>query len=316
MIPVRPYPHLVLLTTRATDAWGRKPVILLGAVGVSLSMILFGMSKSYTTMLVARTLGGLIGGTDTTVRVMASELVSKEMETHVFSTLSASYRIGQVVGQLFGGTLAHPDTKFPVLFSTPFWKQYPYGLPCFVGAGYSLVCAILGQIILKETRRHQQPNKEARSLEAAETTPLLQKPGRSASSVSIISVLTWPFTSFLLSRALFVFVSEVMFAAYPLFAFTPIKLGGLRLSETTIGLHMSARALATIMFMFAYPHLERGLGRMRLYRCTLISSFVTILLFPTLHFIAKSGGINGVLWNATLVLLFFTWAIGAGGWSK
>jgi len=298
------------------DSWGRKPVILLGAVGVSLSMILFGTSKSYTNMLVARTLGGLIGGTDTTVRVMASELASKESETHVFSILTAAYRIGQVIGQLFGGTLGHPEIKFPAIFNTPFWTEYPYGLPCFVGAAYSLLCAIVGQLILKETRRHKQPKTESSSLGSAETTPLLEDAGRSASSVSIISVLTWLFTSFLLSRALFVFVSEIMFAGYPLFAFTPILLGGLGLSETTIGLHMSARALATIISMFAYSHLERRLGRMRLYRCTLISSLVTILLFPVLHFIAKAGGINGVLWNATLVMLFFTWAIAAGGWSK
>jgi len=73
--------RLVLLTTRATNSWGRKPVILIGAIGVSLSMILFGTSKSYARMLVARSLGGLIGGMDTTLRVMASELASRESDS-------------------------------------------------------------------------------------------------------------------------------------------------------------------------------------------------------------------------------------------
>jgi len=194
--------------------------------------------------------------------------------------------------------------------------EYPYALPCFVGVAYSLLCAILGQLILKETRRHRQPKPESDYLGFAETTPLLENAGRSASSVSITSVLTWPFTSFLLSRALYVFITEIIFAGYPLFAFTPIPLGGLGLSETTIGLHMSARAFITLMSMFAYPHLERRLGRMRLYRCLLIFSIPTILLFPVLHFIANAGGINGVLWNTALVVLLFTWAIGVLAWSK
>jgi hypothetical protein len=145
---------------------------------------------------------------------------------------------------------------------------------------------------------------------------LLEDAERGGSSVSMTSVLTWPFTSFLLSRALFIFISDIMFAGYPLFGFTPIPLGGLGLSETTIGFHMSARAVVIIMSMFAYPHLERRLGRMCLYRCNLICLIPSILLFPVLHWIAKAGGINGVLWNATLVVLFFTWAVSGGAWSK
>jgi MFS family permease len=150
-------PALVLLATRATDSWGRKPVILIGAIGAALSMIMFGTSKSYTRMIVARAMGGLIGGTDTTTRVMASELASKESEAHIFSMLTIAYRIGQVIGQLVGGTLAHPEAKFPAIFKTPFWTEYPYALPCFIGATYSLLCAMMGQLILKETLQHKRP---------------------------------------------------------------------------------------------------------------------------------------------------------------
>jgi MFS family permease len=309
------HPALVLFATRATDSWGRKPVILIGAIGVTLSMILFGTSKSYARMLAARAIGGLIGGTDTTTRVMASELASKESEAHIFSMLAVAYRIGEVVGQSVGGTLAHPEANFPAIFGTRFWTEYPYALPCFVGATYSLLCATMGQLILKETLQHKRIKKES-SFECAETTPLLEEAGMRSPSVSMTSVLTWPFTSFLLSRALFVLIGDIMFAGYPLFAFTPIPLGGLGLFETTIGLHMSARAVVIIMSMFAYPHLERRLGRMCLYRCNLICVIPAILLFPVLHWIARAGGINGVLWNATLVVLFFTWAINGGAWSK
>jgi MFS family permease len=152
---IGPSPRLVLLATRAMDAWGRKPVILFGAIGAAISMVIFGTSKSYTRMLMARAMGGLIGGMDTAIRVMANELASKESEAHIFSMREIASRIGQALGQLVGGTLAHPETKLPVMFNTPFWTEYPYALPCFMGAIYSLICAMMGQLILKETLQNK-----------------------------------------------------------------------------------------------------------------------------------------------------------------
>lgn len=40
---------------------------------------------------------------------------------------------------VIGGTLARPQDNFPRLFSSPFWGEFPYFLPCGVTAGFSLL---------------------------------------------------------------------------------------------------------------------------------------------------------------------------------
>ena len=46
-----------------SDHFGRRPVVLLGTTGMSISIALFGMSKTYLAMIVTRCIGGTLGGT-------------------------------------------------------------------------------------------------------------------------------------------------------------------------------------------------------------------------------------------------------------
>jgi len=48
-----------------------------------------------------------------------------------------------------GGTLARPYDRFPA-FDNAFWEKYPYFLPCAVSAAYSLLCMLLGAVLVKE----------------------------------------------------------------------------------------------------------------------------------------------------------------------
>ncbi len=45
-----------------SDRYGRKPVILLGILGLGVSTFLFGLSRAYWFMIVTRCLGGALGG--------------------------------------------------------------------------------------------------------------------------------------------------------------------------------------------------------------------------------------------------------------
>ena len=47
---------------RLSDRIGRKPVMLIGLTGVSISVAAFGMSQSFTAMIVSRCLGGALNG--------------------------------------------------------------------------------------------------------------------------------------------------------------------------------------------------------------------------------------------------------------
>ena len=51
---------------------------------------------------------------------------------------------------VIGGTLARPQDNFPRLFSSPFWGEFPYFLPCGVTASFSLLTFGAILFLLKE----------------------------------------------------------------------------------------------------------------------------------------------------------------------
>lgn len=144
---------------------------------------------------------------------------------------------------------------------------------------------------------------------------------------SVLSVLTPYVCSVLFSNVLAVFVSECIFVvcvdisrslsaltmnisigSYPLFAFTPIPLGGLGLSEALIGIHMALRALSNILVMTLYPSIERRLGTVRTFQLSMWLWPVTVLGFPILGAAARSLWIKENTW-VMWVLLCIVWVV-------
>lgn len=51
-----------------------------------------------------------------------------------------------------GGVLSRPSDRFPKAFSSTFWKQYPYFLPCGVAAAFCALSFLATALLLKEVR--------------------------------------------------------------------------------------------------------------------------------------------------------------------
>ena len=97
---------------------------------------------------------------------MAREISDKDGQSSIYTLILVSqpieqppgaksaeqitYRIGQIVGQLIAGFLAHPERHWPKLFAGEFWSKYPFSLPCFVGAGFALCAVVYAAIVLRE----------------------------------------------------------------------------------------------------------------------------------------------------------------------
>ena len=52
----------VLPASYAADRYGRKPVILGGIAGLGVSLIFFGMSRTFLGLVLSRCIGGGMGG--------------------------------------------------------------------------------------------------------------------------------------------------------------------------------------------------------------------------------------------------------------
>ena len=97
---------VVLFYGRIADQVGRKPVLVFSQVGVSVSMALFGLSRTIWQMILFRCLGGLFAGSVVTIRTMLSENCDKEGQAKAFSWYMFARNLGIFIGPIIGRPLS------------------------------------------------------------------------------------------------------------------------------------------------------------------------------------------------------------------
>ncbi|KAF8761672.1 MFS general substrate transporter [Rhizoctonia solani] len=311
-----------------SDHVGRKPVVLLGLGGLSISIMSFGLSKSLAGMIMSRCIGGALGASWAAIKVMVGEMTDRSNQDTAFSMMNVSYRLGQIIGLPLGGLLAHPERRWKA-FQTPFWNEYPFLLPCLVGAGFSLISVLFGILFIEETlpskvksrrKAKRSPYSSGSStLPTKQTTPLLVnetelETNRASKKPTWRTVMTPSILSLVINNACMCVASEMLFSVYPLFAFTPIASGGLGMSEGQIGTQMSIRAVVHILMMVVYSKVNRALGTVRLYKVTMAFWSLVVLGFPFLHWVASLTGIKSIVFNTAQFIFFLAWSVCGFAW--
>ncbi|KAF8311040.1 MFS general substrate transporter [Clavulina sp. PMI_390] len=316
----------ILPLSYASDYYGRRPVILIGMTGLGISLLFLGISRSFLALVISRCIGGGMGGAWAAIKVMLGELTDKSTQDQAFVGLILSYRIGQIVGLPIGGFLAHPERTWAKLFDGGFWRDYPFALPCFVGAGFAFFAVGCGMLFLPETlyRPRKQPSEIA--LYPEESGSMLHDQPkaeryRSSYKTSWRLVMTKDIAALLLSNFLGCLSSEILFTVYSLFAFTPIELGGLGFSESQIGASLSIRAITQIGTMFLYgplvSHPWIGAGSaVRIYKLSMFVWPVSCACYPVLNMMARGGmDVNGWLFWTCLCGFFALWGLSGLSWA-
>ena len=83
-----------VLWGRASDAFGRKAVILTGTTGCLISALLFGFSKTLVWAICTRMLAGAVNGNVGTIRTTVAEMVpQKELQPRAFSVMPTVWTV-------------------------------------------------------------------------------------------------------------------------------------------------------------------------------------------------------------------------------
>ena len=147
---------------RASDSFGRKPVVLIVMVCLMTTSILFGFSRTLIWAVVARSLAGAGCGNVGVIRTMVAEMVPyKELQPKAFSVMPLVWTIGSIFGPSFGGALANPASNYPEIFGGSwFFRTYPFALPNLVGATLFLVGLTVGVLFLEETLETKKDKRD------------------------------------------------------------------------------------------------------------------------------------------------------------
>ncbi|KAG2129262.1 MFS transporter [Suillus cothurnatus] len=140
----------VLRWTRLSDRIGRKPVLVIGLSGTCISILFFGLSRSFWSLIISRCMCGFLNGNAGVMKTMMGELTDSTNMAQAFSLFPIVWCIGGFVGPLIGGMLARPQDHWPALFANSFWGNYPYFLPCAVTSCLFVLALFMMSIFSEE----------------------------------------------------------------------------------------------------------------------------------------------------------------------
>jgi MFS family permease len=308
----------VLQWSRASDQIGRKPVLLLGVFGLSISMFCFGLSRTFAGLVLSRCITGALNGNIGVMKSMLGELTDSTNMAQGFALLPMAWSVGMTLGPVIGGTLARPQDNFPRLFSSPFWAEFPYFLPCGVTAGFALLTFGAILLFLKETlppvptaEKHRSSiDREAGGHDISYGTIAQQQECPSPPAdvpIPLSKLLNAPRALRIANYGVLAALEIAVYSLQPLFYSTSIENGGLGLTPMKIGLWMACCGIVNGLFQANYfaPLAER-LGPKTLLRIG-HSCFVPLFtLFPVINWIARQWGICWLVWVGLICHLMLT----------
>ncbi|KAJ7136766.1 major facilitator superfamily domain-containing protein [Mycena epipterygia] len=284
---------------KLSDIVGRRPVILAGALGMTIVSSLFGLSRSFIQILALRAITGLIAGNNAVYQTILAELTDSTNQATAYPIYGGIYPLGAIVGSLIGGFFSNLATKYPKYFGFSFLKAHPYFPPGFICSLVALTGFSMTYFFLEEVKRANASQTDSANTAANSRTmgmfELLAMPNIRAVSAS--------------SSAL-AFLDVGFSVGFILFCYTPVETGGLGFSVTEIGyvLSISSGIFAFLQFL-VMPTLMRRFNIASMYIFCMGVWPITFMLVPLLNLIARmgldkpTGAFNPLLWVGISVML-------------
>ncbi|KAG0143425.1 hypothetical protein CROQUDRAFT_661218 [Cronartium quercuum f. sp. fusiforme G11] len=282
---------------RLSDHIGRKPILLSGLTGLSISIISFGLQTSFVGLVIARCLAGVMNGNVAVVKSVLAELTDDTNKARAFALLPMSGALGTIIGPMIGGYLAQPAEQYPELFGNiVFLKAYPYFLPCFIAGLTNLLAVLLGFFYLEETleskankknKQRQINSDETHGGDSSSSSTDHQSDDQPVDGPPSLRALFTPTVITVLVSFLFLSIQNSSWATLiPLFSYTRVEDGGLGLTMTQIGTALSANGfVAVLVQMVIFPMLQQKFGTLRLFRGVLLFVPLSFAFLPLLRYL-------------------------------
>ncbi|PPR03542.1 hypothetical protein CVT24_007029 [Panaeolus cyanescens] len=319
------------------DRVGRRPVLLIGPLGLAFSMVFFGMSTTFWPLVVFRCLQGVFNGNIGVTKSIIAEITDETNIGNAYAFIPMTWSFGSTIAPLIGGVLSNPATRWPDTFGRiAYLRTHPYFLPCLVSGFIALVTFVIAAFGLRETLpslvakqqleklQQSEINEESRlftedghpryGTQSPEPTAAstarssgTSTPSSQSSSVRLSALMTRPLLITLLNYAFLSFIDMGHVTLVPLIYSTSISLGGLGLDPFKIGVTLGTFGCVNSLVQARVlgPFL-RKFGSRKVYMASCASLFVCIGMYPIMRFfVSRSGQVDGFVIACIVIQLSF-----------
>jgi len=118
---------------RASDRWGRRPMILFGLMASAVAYVFFGLADALWLLFASRLVQGMAGGINGVVQAYVADAVEPEERAKALGWLTAATSAGVAIGPVIGSAAANISREAPGFFAAALcilnvlsaWKWLP-----------------------------------------------------------------------------------------------------------------------------------------------------------------------------------------------
>ncbi|KAG9315285.1 MFS general substrate transporter [Chiua virens] len=288
--------------SRLSDFIGRRPVVLVGLLGLSMSNLAFGLSRTFPMLIISRCIAGLLNGNIGVMKSMVGEITDDTNIAQVVGIIPAIFMAGFSIAPLFGGALVKPQEKWPHIFRGEFWATYPYFLPSLISGSLTLFIFLVCATFMKESLPSKRGGVFRPGTPTADNSPENEKPIPMSTLLRTPSVMI-PIANY----GTLALVEIGFYALLPLFYSSPVEIGGLGFSPSIIGAFLAIYGIVNgaVQALLTSKIIER-FGAKKAFSWTVLSFYPLILIFPIMSTVATVQDKHGyIIWILLVLQLLF-----------
>jgi len=172
-----------------SDRVGRRPMLLISVFGLFVSYVMWIFSGSFTTLILARIVGGLMSGNMSIASAVASDVTDEKNRSKGMAVIGIAFALGFVFGPALGGILSlyNPITSFPELAN---YGVNPFSAAATLAAGLSLFNFVTIWRSFPETLKPGSKSHIQRSINPIKLLKPLPVPGINKTNIAYFLFIT------------------------------------------------------------------------------------------------------------------------------